>query len=67
MKLKVVFSIDATGHNKDIVEIIHVDMNTCLYCLHDKNNRFIDVVMGELTSRGYDLRYYFQIMKIYVV
>lgn len=61
----VIFSIDPTGFDKDILEVVTIDSETCLYCLYDKENRFIKVVKHALESKGYDLRYYFQIMKIY--
>ncbi len=65
VKLKVIFSIDPTGFEKDIEELILIKNETCLYCLHDKENRLINEIKTKLTNKGYDLNYYFQIMKIY--
>lgn len=62
---KISFSIDPTGFDKDITEVIAINPETCLYCLHDKKNRFIKEVKNSLELKGYDLGYFFQIMKIY--
>jgi len=66
MNLEITFSIDPTGFAQDIKETIVFPKNLCLYCLHDRSNRFIDEVKKCLVNKGYDLRWYFQIMKIYV-
>lgn len=65
MYLKIVFSTDATGLAKDSVEHINIPNDVCLYCLHDKNNRFHDEVKKRIEKKGYDLKHFFQIMKIY--
>lgn len=68
MSLEVTFSIDPTGFAQDITETIEFPKGLCLYCLHDKSNRFIDEVKKSLEDLdlGFDLDYYFEIMKIYV-
>ena len=65
--LKVTFSIDATGFAQDITEEINIPSDVCLYCLHDKDNRLHSEVKKALEYKGYELRYYFQLMKAYVV
>ena len=67
MKVKVIFSLDATGLEHDITEIIDVPSKTCLYCLHDKTSRLFNVIIEALTNKGYDTTIFFQVMKIYVV
>lgn len=67
MNLKVVFSIDATGFEKDITEDITIPSGYCVYCLHDKHNRLNQEIKKALERKGYDLRYYFQLMKAYIV
>jgi hypothetical protein len=67
MNLKVVFSIDATGSDKDITELIIIPNDVCVYCLHDKDNRFHNEIKKALEYKGYDLRYFFQLMKAYVL
>ena len=71
-KLKVVFSIDATGGESDIIEEIFIPSDTCLYCLHDRHmtvvdNRLHNEIMTALKYKGYDLRYFFQLMKVYTI
>lgn len=67
MNLEITFSIDPTGFAQDITETIEFPKELCLYCLHDKSNRFIDECKKILQENlGYDLTYYFEIMKIYV-
>lgn len=66
-KLKVVFSIDPTGFAQDITEEISIPNDTCLYCLHDKDNRFYNEVVKAIDNKGYDLRYFFQLMKVYYI
>jgi len=71
MKLKVVFSIDPTGFDPDIVEIITIRNGVCLFCNHDQRlknhaiNRVFKEVRSELTRIGYDLRYHFNLLKVY--
>jgi len=65
--LKVTFSIDATGFAQDITEEISIPIDVCLYCLHDKDNRLRNEVMKALEYKGYELRYFFQLMKVYVL
>lgn len=67
MKIKVTFSTDPTGFTKDIKEEINIPNNVCLFCLHDKDNRLRDEVMKALEYKGYELKYFFQLMKVYVV
>lgn len=71
MKLKVAFNIDPTGHEKDIIEEITISKDVCLYCLHDKDNRFYNEVKKALLNKGYDFGcefgYYFELLKVYVV
>ena len=67
MKLKVVFSTDATGHAQDITEVVSIKSEICLYCLHDRQNRFYDEVKKQIENKGYDLRYYFELMKVYTI
>ena len=67
MKLKVTFSIDATGFAQDITEEINIPSDVCLYCLHDKDNRLRSEVMKALEHKEYELKYFFQLMKVYVV
>lgn len=64
--LKVIFSIDATGIDKDITEEINIPSDVCLYCLHDKDNRFYNEVKKALEYKGYNSSYFLQIMKVYV-
>lgn len=64
--LKVIFSIDPTGFAQDITEEINIPSDVCLYCLHDKDNRLHNEVKNQLKYK-YDLRYYFQLMKVYVI
>ena len=64
-KFKVTFSLDPTGFAQDITDEVVIADSTCLYCLHDKESRFLDVIKLHLELKGYDLSYYFQIMKIY--
>jgi hypothetical protein len=65
--LKVTFSIDATGFAQDITEQINIPNDVCLYCLHDKDNRLHNEVKKALEYKGYDLEYFFQLMKVYVL
>jgi hypothetical protein len=65
--LKVTFSIDAIGFAQDITEEINIPSDVCLYCLHDKDNRLRNEIMKALEHKGYDLRYFFQLMKVYVL
>lgn len=65
VKLKVIFSNDPTGSTQDIEELVFINSYVCLYCLHDKENRLINEIRALLINKGYDLRYYFEIMKIY--
>ena len=65
--LKVVFSLDATGFEQDIKEEIIIPSDTCLFCLHDKDNRFYREIKKALEYKGYDLTYFFQLMKVYSV
>ena len=65
--LKVTFSIDATGFTQDITEEINIPSDVCLYCLHDKANRLRNEVMKALEYKGYEVRYFFQLMKVYVI
>lgn len=65
--LKVTFSIDATGFDQDITEEIIIPNGVCLYCLHDKDNRLHQEIMKALEYKGYELRYFFQLMKVYVI
>lgn len=67
MKLKVVFSIDPTGSDWDITEEIVIPKETCLYCLHDKENRLVKEVMKALEYKGYEFEFYFELMKVYVI
>ena len=64
-RLEVIFSIDATGFSKDITEQVNISDDVCLYCLHDKENRLRNEVKKALENKGYDLRYYFQLMKVF--
>lgn len=64
--LKVIFSIDPTGFKQDITEEINIPSDVCLYCLHDKDNRLHNEVKNQLKYK-YDLQYYFQLMKVYVI
>ena len=68
MKLKVVFGLDPTGYDLDIEEVINIPSNTCLYCCHDSRlniPRLHDEVKKSLESKGYDLRYYFNLLKVH--
>jgi hypothetical protein len=67
IRLKVTFSIDATGLAPDITKNVMIPSDVCLYCLHDKENRLYDEVQKAVEAIGFDLRYYFKIMKIYIV
>ena len=67
LELKVIFSVDPTGQEKDISEEIYMPNDVCLYCLHDKTNRLIDEVKISLKDKGYDLTYYFELIKIYTI
>lgn len=68
MKLKVIFSIDPTGMDKDISEDIILPSNLCVYDFHDKKvNRFYNEVRKALEYKGYDLRYHLSILKIYTL
>ena len=67
MKLKVVFSLDSSGYAPDITEEINISDNICLYCLHDHQNRLLKVVCEELENKGYDIKWYIQIMKVYTI
>jgi hypothetical protein len=64
-KLKVVFSVDSTGFDKDITEEITIPNGVCLYCLHDKDNRLVNEVKTALEDMGYDITLFFQLMKVY--
>ena len=66
-KLKVVFSIDPTGFSSDIIEHIFISNDICLYCLHDKDNRFLNEVKKAIEYKGYDLTSYFELMKVYTL
>ena len=65
--LKVVFGIDPTGMDKDITEEIKIPSDTCLFCFHDKNSRLVSEVRKALEYKGYDLKYHFSLLKIYVI
>jgi hypothetical protein len=68
MKLKVAFGIDSTGFDSDIREEVDIPDNTCLFCCHDSNHdihRLHDVVRQALENKGYDLSYYFSLLKVY--
>ena len=67
MTIKVTFSTDATGFEQDITEEINIPSEVCLYCLHDKDNRFHNEVKKALEYKGYDLKHFFQLMKVYVL
>ena len=71
MKLKVAFNIDPTGYENDITEEIYIPKDVCMYCLHDKHNRFYDEIKKALLNKGYDFGcesgYYFELLKVYVV
>ena len=67
INLKVTFSIDPTGFGKDITEVITISTETCLCCLHDKDNRFIREVKKAIGTKGYDISNFCQIMKIYTL
>jgi hypothetical protein len=67
INLNVTFSIDSTGSDKDIIEQIIIPNDVCVYCLHDKDNRFHNEIKKALEYKGYDLRYFFQLMKAYVL
>lgn len=67
MTLKVVFSVDATGFAQDITEEINIPSDVCLYCLSDKDNRFYREVKKAIENKGYDLTYYFELMKVYSI
>jgi len=66
-KLKVVFSVDSTGFDKDITEEITIPNDVCLYCLHDKDNRLKNEVKTALEYLGYDFTFFFQLMKVYTL
>lgn len=71
-KLKVVFSLDPTGFDKDITEEILISSTTCLFCCHDKRhgiNRLYNEIVDALEQKGYDfeLHYFFSLLKVYVV
>ena len=68
MKVKVVFWLDPTGHDLDITEEIIIPSNICLFCCHDSRlqiSRLHDEVRKALEYKGYDLRMYFSLLKIY--
>ena len=65
--LKVIFSIDSTGEMQDITEIINIPSEVCLYSLHDKNNRFHNEVKRILQRKYYDVKYFFQLIKVYAI
>ena len=70
MKLKVTFSTDPTGFEQDITEVIDIPADTCLFCNHDARldiPRLYNEVKNALESNGYNLTYYFELFKIYVV
>lgn len=70
MKLKVVFTNDPTGMSNDIAEEIIIPENVCLFCLHDsrlKINRLSKEVKTALEYKGYDLRLYFGLLKVYSI
>ena len=67
MNIKVIYSTDPSGYAPDITEEISLPDNTCLFCLHDKRNRLLDVVVEELKNKGCNIGWYFQPLKIYVI
>lgn len=69
-KLKVVFGIDPTGHEKDITETVIIPKNVCLFCLHDSRrdiNRLVKEVKTSLEHKGYDFSMGFFLLKIYTL
>jgi len=65
INLKVVFNVDPTGFDKDITEEILIPSELCLYCLHDKQNRFHDEIVKALQYKGYEFKEFFQLLKVY--
>jgi hypothetical protein len=70
MKVKVVFGLDPTGHDLDIIEEITIPSNTCLFCCHDSRlqiPRLHNEVKKALEYKGYDLKWYFLLLKVYIL
>lgn len=67
MKLKVVFSIDPTGFAQDITEIITIPFGSCVLSCCTKESMLNNLVKSELETKGYDTRYFFQVMKAHVI
>ena len=70
MKVKVVFGVDPTGHDLDITEEIVIPSNICLFCCHDSRlqiSRLQHEVKKALEYKGYNLKYYFSLLKIYTL
>jgi hypothetical protein len=70
MKLKVAFGVDPTGFDKDITEVIDLPSDLCLFCSHDSRlniQRLHKEVKNALELKGWDLDYYFTLLKVYVV
>lgn len=70
MKLKVVFGIDPTGHDLDITEEINIPSDICLFCCHDSRlqiQRLHIEVKKALEYKGYDLKWYFSLLKVYTL
>lgn len=68
-KLRVAFGIDPTGFDKDITEIVEIPSEVCLFCCHDSRHniqRLRNEVKKALELKGWDLRYHFFLLKIYV-
>lgn len=61
MKIKVVFSIDASGILRDITEVITIPSDTCL--LTDIN----DAIKLQLNQLGYETSYYFRIVSFCLI
>ena len=66
LSLKVTFSVDPTGYDQDITELISIPKDVCLYCLHDKGNRLHNEVKKALEYKGYNFIYYFKLLKVYL-
>lgn len=65
MKLKVVFSIDPTGFAQDITELVTIPVGTCLLSCCTKTSILTELIKSKLEAKGYNTRYYFEIMKVW--
>ncbi len=70
MKVRVVFGIDPTGYDLDITEEIVIPSDICLFCCHDSRlqiSRLQEEVKKALEYKGYDLKWYFSLLKVYTL